>query len=172
MTLQRNTTRSCNTFKSAEQWHEDMSSRLRSTLLHTTTCCNTRQHTATHGTTLHHPIRHCNTLCKIRKLAELWYQCIHSLVSATRCNTLQHTATLCNTLQHSATHCNTLQHTTTHCNTLQHARWHLQHTATLCNTPHHTATHYYTMQHTPTHCNTLTRHPATHSNYQNGFIKM
>jgi len=30
------------------------------------------------------------------------------------------TATHCNTLQHTVTHCNTLQHTTTHCNTLQH----------------------------------------------------
>jgi len=29
------------------------------------------------------------------------------------------TATHCNTLQHTATHCNTLQHTATHCNTLQ-----------------------------------------------------
>jgi len=31
-------------------------------------------------------------------------------VSATDCNTLQHTALHCNTLQHTATHCNTLQH--------------------------------------------------------------
>jgi len=34
-------------------------------------------------------------------------------LSATHCNTLQHTATHCNTLQHTATHCNTLQHTAT-----------------------------------------------------------
>jgi len=45
--------------------------------------------------------------------------------TATRCDTLQHTATLqhaashCNTLQHNASHSNTLQRTATHCNTLQ-----------------------------------------------------
>ena len=42
------------------------------------------------------------------------------IITATYCNTLQHTATHCNTLQHTATHCNTLQHTATHCDTLQH----------------------------------------------------
>jgi len=39
-------------------------------------------------------------------------------ITATHCNTLQHTAThivkYCNTLQHTAKHCNTLQHTATH----------------------------------------------------------
>ena len=105
-------------------------------------------------------------------------------LTATHCNTLQHTAiyfktlqlsaTLCNTLQHAATHystllltttyfktvhhsvmlCNTRQHTATHCNTLQT----LHHTATHCNTLQHTATHCNTLQHTATHCNSL-HHP-------------
>jgi len=35
-------------------------------------------------------------------------------LTATHCNTLQHTATHCNTLQHTATQCNTLQHTISH----------------------------------------------------------
>jgi len=35
-------------------------------------------------------------------------------LTATHCNTLQHTGTHCNTLQYNATHCNALQHTTTH----------------------------------------------------------
>ena len=56
-------------------------------------------------------------------------------VTATQCNTLQHTATCCNmlhyTLQHTATQCNILWRTATHCNTLQH-------TATHCNTLQHT----------------------------------
>jgi len=71
-------------------------------------------------------------------------------MTATHCNTLQHTATHRITLQHPATQpeaivtglsihlsqdtymndCNTLQHTATHCNTLQ-----------------HTATHRITLQH-------------------------
>jgi len=93
-------------------------------------------------------------------------------VTATHCNTVQHSATHCNmwaivceihlcglsgdcnTLQHTATHCNTPQHTATHCNTLQH-------TATHCNALQHTATHCNTLQHTATHCNTL-QHTATH----------
>ena len=56
---------------------------------------------------------------------------IHRGLTATHCNTLQHTATQCNTLQHTATHCNSLQHTATHCNTLQR-------TATHCNSLQHT----------------------------------
>jgi len=43
----------------------------------------------------------------------------HLLNSATRCNTLQHTASHYSTLWHTATHCNTLQHTATHCNGIQ-----------------------------------------------------
>jgi len=112
-------------------------------------------------------------------------------MSRIRCDTL--TATHCNTLQHTAT-----RHTTTHNNTLQHTKaieWvefyvplSLQHTATHCNTlntthdntqqtQQHTATHksdrvsrilcdiltathYNTLQHTATHCNT------THGNTQ------
>jgi len=34
-------------------------------------------------------------------------------LTATHCNTLQHSATYCSTLQHTATHGNTLQHTAT-----------------------------------------------------------
>ena len=50
----------------------------------------------------------------------------------------QLSATHCNTLQHTATNYNTLYHTTTHCTTLP-----------------HTAPHYPTLQHNATHCNTL-----------------
>ena len=77
-------------------------------------------------------------------------------LTATHCDTLQHTATHCNTLQHTATHRLThplLQHTATHCNTLQH-------TVTHCNTLQHTATHRNTLQHTATHHLT---HPFLHS---------
>ena len=59
---------------------------------------------------------------------------IHTCITATRCNTLQHTATHCNTMQHTATH---RQHTATHCNTIQD-------TATQCNILQHTATRSYT----------------------------
>jgi len=52
------------------------------TLQHTSTHCNTRQHTATHYKTLQH--------------------------TATHCNTRQHPATHWKTLQNTATHCNTL----------------------------------------------------------------
>jgi len=68
---------------------------------------------------------------------------MHSVLHATHCNTLQHSATLCNTLQHRyakatsmyklalrsvlpAKRCSTLQHIATHIRTLQHS-------ATLCN---------------------------------------
>jgi len=40
--------------------------------------------------------------------------------SASKSDTLQHTAAYCNALQHTATYCNALQHTATHCNALQH----------------------------------------------------
>jgi len=40
-------------------------------------------------------------------------------ITATHCNTLQHTTTFCcNTLKHTTTYCYALQHTATHCNTL------------------------------------------------------
>ena len=80
-------------------------------------------------------------------------------VTATCCNTLQHTATHrdtpqhihawsvfdnvsncvrhpchCSILQHTATHCSTMQNTVAYCSTLQHA-------ATRCSTLHHTAAH-------------------------------
>jgi len=52
-------------------------------------------------------------------------------LSATHCNTLQHTATRKNRPHRIATHCSTLQYAATHCNTLQHT----EHTVTYCNTP-------------------------------------
>jgi len=79
-----------------------------------------------------------------------------TLVTATKCNILQHTATYCNILQHTATYCNILQHTATHCNILQH-------TATYCNIPQHTATHCNILQHTATYCNIL-QHTAAYCN--------
>jgi len=121
--------------------------------------CNILQHTATH----------CRCPCSFRAPSSC-----SSLLAATYCNTLQHTAdapvpsgplpvaaccsllaaTYCNTLQHTATHCtNMLQHTTTHCNALQR-------TATHCNALQRTATHYNTLQHAATHCNTQ-QHTAT-----------
>jgi len=87
-------------------------------------------------------------------------------LSATYCNTLQHTATRCNTLQHAAPRCNTLQHAAPRCNTLQHAAPRcntLQHTATRCNTLHHAATRCNTLHHAATRCNTL-QHAARHCN--------
>ena len=85
--------------------------------------------------------------------------------TATRCNTLQHTATcdsfMCDTAplrraQSVVTSAQVRQMSlvTTHCNTLQH-------TATHCDTLRHTVTHCCTRRHTVTHCNTL-RHAATH----------
>jgi len=119
---------------------------------------------------------------------------VHTLarvhVSATHCNTLQHTATHCNTnicmnrvhtlaLVHvSATHCDTLQDTATHCNTLQHKHMHelCPHSCTCsCVMPHtHTqgiATHecqvYCSVSaascHITSHHMCNTRH-ATHMN--------
>jgi len=49
--------------------------------------------------------------------------CFIPSLTATHCNTLQHTATHF-ILSLTATHCNTLQHTATHCNTLQHTWFH------------------------------------------------
>jgi len=107
---------------------------------HTTTHCNTLQHTATLlCNTLQHTTTHCNTV-----------QCTLSY-TATHCNTL------CNTLHYIATHTakrnetytvnrngsdpaeyasDRHTRTGTHCNTLQHT---LQHNATHSAT--HTATH-------------------------------
>ena len=97
------------------------------TLQHTATHCNTLQHTATqynllccalssHNSTLQHTLSQRHTATHYNLLC-------HALSSHS--NTQQHTASL------SATHCNTLQHsitcnfapcrrTTTHCSTLQH----------------------------------------------------
>ena len=112
------------------------------------------------------------------------------LLTATHCNTMQHTATHCNTrntLQLTvthATHCNTLQHTASHVahrNPLQYIAILLrqvkdvphtthvqhQHTATRCNTAaaskRRTVCPSYILQHTATHCYTLP-HTAKHCN--------
>ena len=101
---------------------------------------------------------HCNTLQHTAPcLPANHIQSTDSLQhTATHCNTLQHTATHCNTLQHSATHCNTLQHSATHCNTLQYT---VTRCTMSCSESHTiyrlTATHCNTLQHTATHCNTL-----------------
>ena len=125
--------------------------------------------------------------------ATCWRRC-HTGVTATRCNTLQHTAThtcscskllstkpwgdtatRCNTLQHASTHCNTLQHTPAHAATSW-RRSHTGDTATSCNTLQHTATHCNThllikkgsklLATKPywRHCNTL-QHAATRCNH-------
>jgi len=58
---------------------------------------------------------------------------VSNILTATHCNTLQHTATHCNTLQHTATHCNS-QICLLHTHNLRHI-WHLRkHT---CVTPSH-----------------------------------
>ena len=78
----------------------------------------------------------------------------HTAPDCNTLQTLQHTAAhykTCNTLQKTATHCNTLQRTTTPCNTLQNPATHcnaLQHTAMHCNTPQRTAAHRNALQHT------------------------
>ena len=200
------------------------------TLQHTASHCNTLQQTATHGNTLQYAATyrtHCNIPNPLQRTAtpqcqnnrrSLVYNDVFSSLnsSATRCNTLQHTATHWNMLHHTATRCNTLQDnwptatllhtatlqsqanlctlvydhvsllTATHCNRMQHTATHrdnlnsLQHTARHCNiavqkqqhvlagvhscvfarcsTLLHTkstATHCNTLQHTATHCNTL-----------------
>jgi len=71
----------------------------------------------------------------------------HSKYTATRCNTMQHSATLCNMPQHLQ---HTLQQSATLCNTLQHSAT----PTTLCNTLQHTATRCNTLQHVATQCNT------------------
>jgi len=106
----------------------------------------------------------------------MWHILCSSIVSATRCNTLQHTATHCNKLQHTtgcidsscgtpfaAAWCHNLLCHTPFWKTkfksqlysyfmwhalVSHRTW-LQHTATHCNTLQHTATHCNTLQHTP-----------------------
>jgi len=86
------------------------------------------------------------------------------VITATHCNTLQHTATHfyvlregVPSLRHTATHCNILQHTATHCDTLQRTSTYCEKVCHHCNTLQHTATYCNTLQHTATHCNTLLR---------------
>jgi len=75
---------------------------------------------------------------------------------------LQYTSPVCAYVL-SATCCNTLQHTATHCNRLQLTRVMISevHGAMLC--PLHVAICCNTMQRTATHCNTL-QHAAKHCN--------
>jgi len=73
------------------------------------------------------------------------------------------TATHCNTLQHSATHCNTSQRLLLVLNAQDVL---LQHTATHCHTLPHTATHCHTLPHTAIRCHTLPHKPAPSSRAQ------
>jgi len=80
-----------------------------SKLQHTTTHCNTPQHTATLLVQilqcLTHAHTHTHTLCVLR-LRTLWRR--DDWASEPSCNTMQHNATQCNILQHNATtYCNT-----------------------------------------------------------------
>jgi len=104
------------------------------------------------------------------RLLNYLQQCAVSLqFAATHC-TLQHTVTRMPCCLHrpsatarflSATHCNTLQHTATHCNTLQHTATRSQLTVTCCNRcavlylHTHLQQSAVCLQHTATHCNTL-----------------
>jgi len=117
---------------------------------HSATHCNTLQHIATHCNipleqvfnslhTLQHAATHSNTLQHIATYLSNSYSTV-APGSNPRASNL--TATHCNTLQHTATYCNKLQHTTTHCTTLHHTA------------PHYTTLHHTTLHHTPTHCNT------------------
>jgi len=98
---------------------------------------NTLQHTATHCNTL----QHCRaTLMMVKRgllLEFVRLLLVHTVNTATRCNTLQCTATLQGDIDDvearfaaevraaaAGAHCNTLQHTATHSNTLQHAAAH------------------------------------------------
>jgi len=74
------------------------------------------------------------------------------------------TATHCNTLQHTAPHCNTLQHTATnYIYAEEFLYFNINESFVLCNNKMLTATHCKTLQHTATHCNTL-QHIAKHCN--------
>ena len=66
---------------------------------------------ATARARIHMCDRVCDVLPYMCHITHRTYEHIMRLITATHCNTLQHTATHCNTLQHTATHCNTLQHT-------------------------------------------------------------
>jgi len=102
--------------------------------LHTTTHCNTLQHTATHK---------CYATACVRRRG--W---------KTRS---QNATTHCSILQHIAIHCNTLQHTTTHkyyattCVRRRGWKTRSQNATTHCDTLQHTATHCSTLQYTAIH---------------------
>ena len=142
------------------------------TLQHTKAHCNTRQLTATHCNTLQHTATHCNTpqvrgfrtaqvmdqflirhpgsvqvsLCMYTRLSATHGKWICISLTATHCNTLQHTTTHYNTRQVDMyqPHCNTLQHTSTHCNTLH--TW-MSHAAHECVTSHMNALRHVESRH-------------------------
>ena len=87
------------------------------TLQHTATRCNTLQLAATRCNTLQHTLQHtrrhhvrAQPRVQVRHVIAPHYQRPQRHTHATHCNTLPHTATRYNSLQHTATHCNT------HCN--------------------------------------------------------
>ena len=73
---------------------------------HMNESCHTRMRRVTRTDTLLHTEIHCNTPMYYNKYVAL----LAAMLSATHCNTLQHTAAHCSTLQHTATH----QWTATH----------------------------------------------------------
>jgi len=134
--------------------------------------------------------------CPTKKICRAHFCRVHGhcippceYLSATLCNTLQHTATSCNTLQHNshlphsrpqhsvvwisdrnplqptATHCNPLQSTATHCDPLQH-------TATRCNTPQHTVIHCSTLQHNSHLPHSRPQHSAVQYEYPSRSVRM
>ena len=86
----------CKTIQITKKQHTTQTT---STLQHTATHCNTLQDTATHCNTLQDTTTHCNTLQHARGDMDFRHSCIHESfdavrtdLSATRCNTLKHTA--------------------------------------------------------------------------------
>jgi len=81
---------------------------------------HTHTHTHTYRAATRARMQCTNAPCKLaesetQSLPPLPPPCQVQLLTATRCNTPQHTATHCSPLQHTytATHCNKLQHTAT-----------------------------------------------------------
>jgi len=141
---------------------------------------NTLHHTASHCITLHHAAPHCITLLYTASLCITLHQTSSEISSNIHNRGRALVATMI-ALQLTATHCNTPQHTTTHHNTLSKhqvifiikvGHWSLRrlhcitlhHTATHCIALQHTASHCITLQHAAAHCNTL-QHTATHCQY-------
>ena len=74
--------------------------RVRSTLRHTATHCDTLLHTATHCDTLLHTATHCYTLLHTPLGTIFTGDGLFVGQTAIHCNTLQHTATNCNILRY------------------------------------------------------------------------